>query len=207
MNIGIIGSGMIGGTAARLFAGCGHQIALSNSRGPDALAALVQELGPAVKATTVEEAANFAEVVLLAIPLKAYSALQSGLLDGKIGIDAMNYYPQRDGTLDFTDHSSSEAVAKHFSGSRIVKAFNTIYFKNLAEQGNRAISPDERPAIFIAGDDPEAKALVASLIDQIGFSAVDTGNLREGSRRQEPGSAVYGQALTAAQARLLLAQE
>ena len=71
MNIGIIGSGMIGGTAARLFARAGHQVAISNSRGPASLAAFVQETGPGVKAVTLEEAASFGELVLLAIPLKA----------------------------------------------------------------------------------------------------------------------------------------
>src|SRR5436190_21594600 len=99
MNIGIIGAGKIGGTTARLFGDAGHSVAISSSRGPETLRDLVAELGPNARAATAEEAARFGEVVLLAIPLKDYTTLPAESLRGKIVIDAMNYYPNRDGQI------------------------------------------------------------------------------------------------------------
>ncbi len=192
---------------ARLFATARHQVALSNSRGPASLGSFVQDVGPQVKAATVDEAASFGEVILLAIPLKDYKALPADLLKGRVVIDAMNYYAHRDGNMDLADLSSSELVAQHLGGSRVVKAFNTLYYEVLAKQGQPTASPESRLTLFIAGDDAAAKATVANLIDEIGFTAVDTGSLREGSRKQEPGTALYGQSLTAAQAHELLAKK
>src|SRR5688500_16206571 len=110
MNIGIIGAGHIGGTAARLFIDAGHRVAISNSRGPETLRDLVAELGPNARASTPEEAARFGEAVLVAIPLKDYTTLPVDELRGKIVIDAMNYYPGRDGNyaqLDSGETTSS----------------------------------------------------------------------------------------------------
>jgi len=205
MNIGIIGSGNIGATTARLFAKAGQQVALSNSRGPASLTSIVEEIGAGVKATTTEETASFGEVVLIAIPLKAYTSLSADLLNGKIVIDAMNYYPQRDGEMAVDKLSSSELVAQQLPGSQVVKAFNTLYFETIAKEGKATTPAESRLAILIAGDSPEAKATVAGLIDEIGFTAVDTGNLKEGSRRQEQGTELYGKSLTAAEARAQLA--
>ncbi|HYC89614.1 MAG TPA: NAD(P)-binding domain-containing protein [Thermoanaerobaculia bacterium] len=92
MKIGIIGAGHIGGTAARLFIDAGHEIAISNSRGPETLRELVAELGPRARAVTAEEAARFGEVVLLAVPLKDYVTLPD--LRGKIAIDAIELLPE-----------------------------------------------------------------------------------------------------------------
>ncbi len=131
MKIGIIGSGHIGGTLAKLWAKAGHQVAISNSRGPASLAALVAEIGPQARAATVEEAAAYGEVVLVAIPYGKFDTLPFAKMSGKIVIDAMNYYPQRDGQIDFGDLTSSELVARHLPGGRLVKAFNTMYFETL----------------------------------------------------------------------------
>ena len=141
MRIGIIGSGHIGGTLARLWAAAGHEIAISNSRGPGSLAGLVAELGAQAKATTVEEAAAFGEVVLAAIPFGKYMTLPAAPLANKIVIDAMNYYPQRDGQIDLDGLSSTEMVAGHLSQSRLVKAFNTMYFQVLATEGRKDAPP------------------------------------------------------------------
>jgi predicted dinucleotide-binding enzyme len=119
-------------------------------------------------------------------------------------IDAMNYYPQHDGRLPLAGLTSSELVARHLAGARLVKAFNTLYFQLLATEGNSNAPVDERLALFLAGDDPDAKATVARLIEEIGFAPVDTGTLREGGRRQEPGSAPYNRPLTGAEARAAL---
>ena len=206
MKIGIIGAGMIGGTAARLFASGGHDVAVSNSRGPATLAALVEGINHAVgapraRATTAADAAAFGEVVLLAVPWRTPEALPpASAVAGKIVIDAMNPYRSDGGFYDLGDSSSSEETAKRLPGARLVKAFNTIYFEHLASQGRTDVPLEERRAIFVAGDDDEAKRVVTALIEQLGFAAVDTGSLREGGRKQEPGSPLYNRTLTAREA-------
>ncbi len=118
MNIGIIGAGNIGASAARLFADAGHAVAISNSRGPEPLASLVEEIGPNACAATVEDAATFGEVVLVAIPFWRYESLPAGPLSGKIVVDAMNYYAGRDGQMDFGDLTSSELLARRLPDAR-----------------------------------------------------------------------------------------
>jgi predicted dinucleotide-binding enzyme len=204
MRIGIIGSGNIGATLARLLAGAGHEVAISNSRGPESLAELVRDLGPAARAATVEEAADFGEVVIEAIPFGRYRDLPAGPLAGKIVVTAANYYPQRDGTINFGGVTQSELVAGHLAGSRVVKAFNTIWYQHLQRQGDLSKPVDARRVIFLSGDDAEAKAVVADLIAQIGFGPLDLGPLRD-SARQEPDSPVYNKDITVAEARAILA--
>ena len=207
MKIGIIGSGNIGANAARLFVRAGHEVALSNSRGGQSLDALVGELGGKSKAATIEKAARFGEVVLVAIPFGKFRTLPANAFEGKVVIDAGNYYPERDGRfaeLDRDETTSSELMASQLKGARLVKGFNTIYFKHLATQGDSSRPLEERRAIFIAGDDSGAKEIVARLIAEIGFSAVDTGFLHEGGRRQQPGTAVYNKDVTAKEAAALL---
>jgi predicted dinucleotide-binding enzyme len=203
MKIGIIGSGSIGANAARLFVRAGHEVALSNSRGGEGLEALVAELGPKAQATTIEEAARFGEVVLFAIPFGKFRTLPAEGFKGKVVVDAGNYYPQRDGNFEELDRevtTSSELMASHLKGARLVKGFNTIWFEHLATQGDTNLPLEERRAIFIAGDDSQAKEVVARLIEDIGFAAVDTGFLHEGGTRQQPGTAVYNKELTAREA-------
>lgn len=207
MKLGIIGSGNIGAAAARLFARAGHEVAISNSRGGAGLDALVTELGDRARATGIEEAARFGEVVLLAVPFGKYETLPVGAFEGKIVIDANNYYPQRDGQfaqLDGGETTSSELVASHLKGARLVKGFNTIWFEHLKQQGDTSLPLEERRAIFIAGDDEEAKQVVVRLVEEIGFAAVDTGSLGEGGRRQQVGTPVYNKELNAREAAQVL---
>ena len=203
MNIGIIGAGNIGANAARLFAGAGHEIAISNSREPESLTALVEEIGTNARAATVEDAASFGDVVLVAIPFWRYGSLPAGPLSGKIVVDAMNYYEGRDGRIDFGDLTSSEMVARRLPDARLVKAFNTMYYETLRTEGNR--SGGDRLVLFVAGDDEEAKAVVSRLIEEIGFEPVDTGSLRDGGRKQQPGSPIYNNPMPAERVRETLA--
>lgn len=210
MKIGIIGSGNIGANAARQFVRAGHEVALSNSRGGKGLEDLVAELGDKAHATTIEDAAKFGEVVLIAIPFGTYKTLPSDAFKGKVVIDAGNYYPERDGKfakLDQGETTSSELMSQHLKEARLVKGFNTIYFKHLATQGDSSRPLEERRAIFIAGDDTEAKEIVARLIEEIGFAAVDSGFLHEGGRSQQPGTAVYNKEVTAKEAAALLSTD
>jgi predicted dinucleotide-binding enzyme len=199
MRIGFIGSGKIGGTLARLLSGVGHEVMVSNSRGPETLADLVEELGPKAQAGTAAEAASFGDVVVLAIPFGRYPDLPAQELRGKVVIDTNNYYAQRDGAFPAGPGSSSEAIAAHLEGARVVKAFNNTRWAHLRDKG-RPSGADGRLAMPIAGDDDAAKQVVTSLMDEIGWDAVDLGALSEG-RRQEPGTAVYGTLLTADQVR------
>ena len=205
MNIGIIGAGHIGGTAARLFAKAGHQVAVSNSRGPASLRSLAAEIGAQAPAMRVDDAARFGSIVLLAVPWRTPEALPApDLVAGKIVIDAMNPYGPGGEILALGATTSSEEVGKRLPGARLVKAFNTIYYQHLATLGSTSRPIEDRYAIFLAGDDVESKQAVAGLIEEIGFAPVDTGGLVEGGRRQQPGSPIYNHPMTAPEARRIL---
>ena len=134
MNIGIIGAGNIGGTLAELFARVGHKVALSNSRGPETLADKVAELGENVTAMTAEDAAAFGDLVLEAVPFGKYRDLPADLLHGKVVMSASNYYPNRDGEMDFHGLTQTGLVAEHLPGARVVKAFNAIFWQHLRDR-------------------------------------------------------------------------
>ncbi len=208
MNIGIIGTGNIGSNAARLFTVAGHKVAISNSRGPQTLKELSEELGDNATALPIEETIVFGDVILIAIPFGRYTELPVNVWDNKIVIDANNYYPERDGQfpeLDNGSTTSSEMLEKHLGGARLVKGFNTIWFEHLKSQGDASLPTDKRRAVFIAGDDSEAKAIVAKLIEDIGFAAVDTGFLHDGGKKQQPGTEIYNITINARDAAAAIA--
>ena len=210
MKIGIIGAGNIGGNAAKLFAKAGHEVAIANSRGPGTLTDLVGEIGNGAKAVTVEEAVKFGEIVFVSIPLGKINELPTDGFEGKIVIDSNNYYPDRDGQipeLDSDEKTSSELLAEHLKGAKIVKAFNTIWFEHLKTLGDTSLPLENRRVIFVAGDDADAKKTVSNLIEEIGFAAYDTGSLREGGKNQSPGTAIYNQNITLSEAPAILGSE
>jgi len=203
MKIGIIGAGNIGSNAARLFVNAGHEVVISNSRGPETLDDLVENLGDNASAGTVGRARDFGDIVFISIPLGRYTELPVEGWENKIVIDSNNYYPERDGKiaeLEDGKTTSSELLEQHLPGARIVKGFNTIWFEHLKTQGNTKLPLEERRAIFIAGDDSGAKETVAKLIEEIGYAAVDTGFLHDGGKSQQPGTPIYNKALTAKEA-------
>ena len=192
-TIGFIGSGRIGGTVARLAAAAGYHVVLSNSRGPQTLQDLAGEIGPLASAGTVEQAAEQGDLVVVAVPLRAYRDVPAAPLAGKTVIDANNYYPARDGQiseLDAGSLTSSELLQQALPGARVVKAFNNIYYRHLLALARRRGAPD-RSALLIAADDPQARTAVTEFLDAIGYDAVESGTLAQ-SWRQEPGSAAYG---------------
>lgn len=206
MRIGIIGAGNIGATTARLFANAGHDVAISNSRGPASLQSLIDEIGPRARAMTVDDAARFGDVVVLAVPWRRPEALPTPqAVEGKIVVDAMNPYGEGGGLENLQGLTSSEHTRRRLPGARLVKAFNTMWFKHLAANGRKALPVSQRYAIFVAGDDEEAKQVVMKLVEEIGFGPVDTGSLVDGGRRQEPGSPVYNKPMTAGEAEQHLA--
>ena len=192
-TIGFIGSGNIGGTVARLAAAAGYQVVLSNSRGPQTLQGLVGEIGPKASAGTVEQAAQQGDIVVVAVPLRAYRDVPAAPLAGKAVLDANNYYPERDGQiseLDARSATSSELLQRHLPGASVVKAFNNIFFRHLLALARPQGAPD-RSALPVAADDAAAVKAVTEFLDAIGYDAVVSGTLAE-SWRQEPGSAAYG---------------
>ena len=192
-TIGFIGSGKIGSTVARLAVDAGHDVVLSNSRGPETLGDLVAELGPHARAATASEAATAGDLVVVTIPLKAYREVPVAPLAGKTVLDTINYYPQRDdhvAELDDESTTSSELLQAHLPDSHVVKVFNNINYRLLATLQRPAGDP-ERTTLAIAGDDAGAKATVAGFLDSIGYDAHDVGPLAEGWRFQ-PGTPAYG---------------
>lgn len=207
MKIGIIGSGNIGGTLGRHWAKVGHEVMFS-SRNPQELRSMAEAAG--AKTGTVEEAAEEADVILLAIPFGKVPdvAGQVGPLDGKILIDAGNPYPQRDGevaqrVIDDDSQTATGFVASQFPGAQTVKAFNSIYYKVLEEQAFR--SGGDRIAVQVCGDDPQAKQTVKQLIEEIGFAPQDLGNLSSGTLF-EPDAPLYNKNFKIGEAETLLKQ-
>ncbi len=192
-TIGFIGSGMIGGTVARLSVAAGHQVLLSNSRGPATLTELAAGLGPLARAASAQEAAAQGDIVVVSIPFKAYPSVPAGPLAGKLVLETCNYYPERDGQFDVLDdglETSSELIQRHLAGADVVKAFNNIFYKHLLSLSRPAGSPD-RSFLPVAGDSPQARDQAAGYLDSIGYGTVDAGSLAD-SWRQQPGTPVYG---------------
>ena len=207
MKIAIIGAGNIGGNLTRRLTALGHEVTVTNSRGPETLADLAAETG--ANALPVDQVAQGAEIVVVTIPQGRVPELPAGVLDGAadgaVVVDTGNYYPQqRDGRIAEIEDglTESEWVSRRL-GVPVVKAFNNIYADHLLTRGRPADDP-ERAALPIAGDDPEAKDVVLALLDELGFDGVDAGPLAE-SWRQQPGTAVYGTDLPAEQLREALA--
>jgi 8-hydroxy-5-deazaflavin:NADPH oxidoreductase len=185
-TIGLIGSGKIGSTVARLAVAAGHDVVLSNSRGPETLQELVAELGAQARAATPAEAARAGEIVVVTVPLRAYRDMPADALAGKVVIDTNNYYPDRDGVFKELEDGSTttgELLQKHLPESHVVKGFNNIWFEHLRSLARPAGSPD-RSALPIAGDDAAAKQAVTELLDSLGFDVVDAGPLAENWRTQ-----------------------
>lgn len=183
MKIGIIGAGFIGQAVAQLALAAGHEVMLSNSRGPKTLDSVVAGI-PGSCAGTVEEASTSGDTVVIAIPFGHYREIPSALLEGKTVLDANNYYPTRDGhiaVLDRLETTTSQLLAEHLPGARIVKVFNAILAQDLLNDG-RPNGAAGRRALPVASDDPAAKQDVIRFLDELGFDAVDGGNLSESWR-------------------------
>jgi predicted dinucleotide-binding enzyme len=207
MQIGVIGAGHVGGTLARKLVRSGHEVGIANAHGPATLRELIAELGEHACPLSVDEAASFGEVIIVSIPFGAYEKLPSALLAGRTVVDTMNYYARRDGMYPGLDSgliTSSELLQAHVPGARVVKAFNTVRWDVLRDEGKPAGAPG-RLAIPLASDHAASKSLVMGLIDEVGFDAVDAGGLAQGGRRLQPGSRVYGANLDALTTRQRLA--
>ena len=209
MKIGIIGAGSMGGILARLLTRRGHHVSIANSRGPETLTALAAETG--AKPVSVVDAAQAGEIVILAIPTNAVADLPGALFANVpasvIVIDIGNYHPElRDGRIDAIDRGmlDSQWVAQQI-GNPVIKAFNNIFAQSLLEKGVPKGTAG-RIALSVAGDSLDAKTAVLRVIDDdLGFDAIDGGDL-DNSWRQQPGTPAYCQDLEAAALQRALAE-
>jgi predicted dinucleotide-binding enzyme len=191
-KIAIIGSGLIGGTLARLLVKAGYETAMTNSRGQLSLKNFSEELGERFHPVTLNEAFEFGDIIIVSIHWRQIDSIPVIDSHGKIIVDTTNPY-NSDGTLfDLGDEISSSKVVDHFPGGLVVKAFNTIWYKHLAENGNISAPLEERQVIPLAGDNEEAKQKISKIIEEIGFGPLDTGTLSEGSKYQGAGGILYG---------------
>jgi predicted dinucleotide-binding enzyme len=208
VKIGIIGAGQIGGTLARRLTSLGHDVAIANSRGPNSLSEVAAETG--ATAVTVNDAARGRDVVIVTIPEKEIPHLPPDLFKGAprslVVIDTGNYYPRhRDGRIEPIEGGMTESRwVEQQLGHPVVKAFNSIMARSLADLGRPAGEPG-RIALSIAGDDHAAKAVVLRLLDELGFDGIDAGGLDE-SWRQQPGTPVYCKDFDAEGVRLALSK-
>ncbi|QHF29905.1 NADPH-dependent F420 reductase [Pseudomonas sp. R32] len=183
MRIGIIGAGFIGRAVAQLALAAGHEVMLSNSRGPQTMSSVRSGI-LGCEVGSAEDAARFAELILVAIPFGHYRSVPAQWLEGKIVMDANNYYPDRDGhfpALYSFQTTTSRLLAEHLPGSRVVKVFNAILAQDL-EKDARISGATDRRALPIAGDDGEAKTVVSTLLDDLGYDTVDAGGLDDSWR-------------------------
>ena len=183
MKIGVIGAGFIGRAVAQLALAAGHEVMLSNSRGPQTMSSVLSGIR-GVKVGSAQDAAQFGDVVLVAIPFEHYRSIPAQWLEGKTILDPNNYYPERDGhfpALDRFETTTSRLLAEHFSHSKVVTVFNAIFATDLTEHARPHGAPDRR-ALPVAADDAGAKAQVIGLLDELGFDAVDAGNLDDSWR-------------------------
>lgn len=201
MKISIIGSGHVGGTLARLFVKEGHEVALVNSRGPASLKTFADELGPHLHPLkNIEEVIAFSDLIILSIHWRILDSLPVFNARGKIIVDTTNPYKSDGSFYDLGDDIPSSKVMEHFTGGVIVKAFNTIWFKHLAENGNKDLPIAERRVIPVASDDSGAKSKVSRLIEEIGFGPLDTGSLKTGTGFQNIQGPLYNKELTVQEA-------
>lgn len=192
-TVGIIGSGNIGVTVARLSIETGYQVVLSNSRGPETLADTVAELGPRASAATSQEAAAAGDIVVVSVPVNAFAELPAAALAGKTVIDTCNYGPERDRQIpDLDDKSvtSSELLQRYLPEAQVVKAFNNIFYKHLLSLA-RPVGAADRSSLPVAGNSRSANSAATEFIESIGYDVIDAGSLAD-SWRQATGTPAWG---------------
>jgi 8-hydroxy-5-deazaflavin:NADPH oxidoreductase len=196
-RIAVLGAGHVGPAIARLALAAGHRVSIATSGNPGDLALVTELLIPGAEPRWGTDAIAGADIVVLAIPLHRFQAIDADVLSGKLVIDAMNYWPATDGRLPppFDDEGigTSEVVAERLRDADVVKTLNHVGYHELERYASPHGSPDRR-ALGVAGDAPDAVATVSAFIDRIGYDAVPVGALRTG-RVLQPGGPVFGAVL------------
>ena len=195
-QIAVLGAGHVGPVIARVAMDAGYRVTIAASGNPDEIALMTQVLAPGAEPRWAANAVDAADIVVLAIPLHAFTAFDPAVVAGKLVVDVMNYWRPIDGVQEMFDdrrYGSSEIVARRLDRSTIVKTLNHIGYHELEEERRSAGSP-ERRALGVAGDDSAAVDVVADFIEHIGYDAVRFNSLSAG-RFLEPGGRVFGVSL------------
>ena len=176
MNYSIIGTGHVGKALAQRFARSGVPVTIANTRGPESLAAVALELGPAVIAGSLQDALA-ADIIILAVPFAAHQEVARAIADwrGKIVIDAMNF--REPSLAPLGGLQSSDFVARSLPGAKVVKTFNQLPAALLASDPHES---GGRRVMFVAGNQDDANSEVASLVGSLGFAAITLGRITEG---------------------------
>jgi predicted dinucleotide-binding enzyme len=194
-RLAVLGAGHVGPVIARLAIKAGYPVAIATSGDPEDIALITELVIPGAQPRWASDAVADADIVVLAIPLHGFLRMDPAPLNGKLVVDAMNYWPATDGVLEiFADGGSSEIVAKRLAGSTVVKALNHIGYHELEDRARPPAAPDRRAA-GLASDDAAAAATIAGVIDRIGYDPVLLDSLRAG-RVLQPGGPVFGAVLT-----------
>ncbi len=195
IRLAVLGAGHVGPVIARLAIKAGYPVAIATSGDPEDIALITELVIPGAQPRWASDAVADADIVVLAIPLHGFLQLDPALMNGKLVIDAMNYWPASDGVLGtFEDGGSSEIVARRLAGSTVVKALNHIGYHELEDRARPPAALDRRAA-GVAGDDAAAAATIAGVVDRIGYDPVCLESLRAG-RVLQPGGPVFGAVLT-----------
>lgn len=206
MRIGILGAGMIGGTVGRLWAEAGHDVTFG-VRHPERLRSMLSGLGGKARAGSALDAVAGADVVLAAIPFRAWPGVAAEIaaaLGDKVLLDATVPDPPRDGAFGDAALARKDgvafAVAPLLPRAKLVRAFSTVMWTTLQSQAHRA---GDRIGIPLAGDDEGAVALAARLVSDAGFDPVVVGPLSQ-ARRFDPGTSVFDSGMSGPQVRAAL---
>jgi hypothetical protein len=197
-RVGIVGAGKLGMALARAALAAGYEVAVASSGPAERIALSVDVLAHGAVASTVGSVVDFADVIVLAVPTHRFRELPSDLFDGKILVDAMNYWPDTDGDdpeLAAPDGGSSAVVQAHFPAARVVKSLNQLGYHELDDYPRAAGAPD-RIAVAAVGDDRLAVRTVMHLVDRLGFDPVDGGPLAKG-KLLEPDGSPYAETFSA----------
>ncbi|UOE45829.1 NADPH-dependent F420 reductase [Agromyces larvae] len=203
--IGIFGAGKVGTALARLLVASGHRVLIAGSPRQTALDLVVGVVAPGAEVATPDALVDAADVVIVAVPFGKAATVPWPRFDGKIVVDAMNYWPPIDGNLpdiDADPRSTSEINAARNPGARLVKSLNHLGYHEM-EDDSMPPGSSLRRALAVVGDDADARAVVARIIDAIGFDPVDGGALAHGVEL-EPGHPIFGRELSCAELGALL---
>lgn len=190
-TVGILGAGRVGSNIARRAAAKGVDVKVATAKDPSTISLIIELMAPGAQAVSSEEAAA-QDIVILAVPMHKFTDIDPHLLDGKIVIDAMNYWAPTDGTIDIFEHdsrSTSEIVQDYFTGAKVVKTLNHIGYHEFESYATEPGDPNRR-ALAVAGDDEAAKAAVSALIEHLGYDAANIGPLSAGVLLQ-PGARIF----------------
>lgn len=195
-RIGVLGAGHVGPVIARVAIDAGYHVSIAASGDPERIALIARVLAPGAEPRWAAEAVDDADIVVLAIPLHKLAAFDSALVVGKLVVDAMNHWPPVDGMPQLFDdrrYGSSEIVQQRLERSTVVKTLNHIGYHEL-DVDRQPVGSPQRRALGVAGDDASAVAVVANVIERIGYDTVRLESLSAG-RLLEPGGPVFGASL------------